>query len=75
MTRKDVLRELLDAQAQESDRWKRKNQCYYEEVERIVRFHVPRGASVLEIGCGTGDLLAALAPSRGMNLPPAHVPP
>jgi len=68
MTRKDVLRELLDAQAQESDRWKRKNQCYYEEVERIVRFHVPRGASVLEIGCGTGDLLAALAPSRGVGV-------
>ncbi len=68
MTRKDVLRELLDAQAPESDRWRRKNRYYYEEVERIVRFHVPRGASVLEIGCGTGDLLAALAPSRGVGV-------
>ncbi|MBP2676984.1 MAG: methyltransferase protein [Deltaproteobacteria bacterium] len=68
MTRKDLLRELLDAQAPESDRWRRKNQFYYEEVERIVRFHVPPGSSVLEIGCGTGDLLAALAPSRGVGL-------
>jgi len=68
MARKDVLRELLDAQAPESDRWRRQNRYYYEEVERIVRFHVPRGASVLEIGCGTGDLLAALAPSRGVGI-------
>jgi SAM-dependent methyltransferase len=68
MTRKDVLRELLDAQAPEADRWRRKNRYYYEEVERFVRFHVPRGASVLEIGCGTGDLLAALAPSRGVGI-------
>lgn len=68
MTRKNVLRELLDAQAPESDRWRRKNRYYYEEVERIVRFHVPRGASVLEIGCGTGDLLASLAPSRGVGI-------
>ncbi|HEX7524511.1 MAG TPA: bifunctional class I SAM-dependent methyltransferase/glycosyltransferase family 2 protein, partial [Candidatus Deferrimicrobium sp.] len=45
-----------------------KNRYYYEEVERIVRFHIPRGASVLEIGCGTGDLLAALAPSRGVGI-------
>lgn len=68
MARKDTLRDLLDAQAPESDRWKLKNRYYYEEVERIVRFHVPRGASVLEIGCGTGDLLAALAPSRGVGI-------
>jgi len=68
MTRKDVLRKLLDAQAPESDRWRRKNRYYYEEVERIVRFHIPGGASVLEIGCGTGDLLAALAPSRGVGI-------
>lgn len=68
MTRKDVLRELLDAQAPESDRWRRKNRYYYEEVERIVRFHVPQGASVLEIGCGTGNLLAALAPSTGVGI-------
>ncbi len=68
MTRKDALRGLLDAQAPESDRWRRKNRYYYEEVERIVRFHVPQGSTVLEIGCGTGNLLAAVAPSRGVGI-------
>ena len=68
MTRKDVLRELMDAQAPESDNWKRKNLYYYESIERIMRFHIPPGSSVLEIGCGTGDLLAALEPSRGVGV-------
>jgi ubiquinone/menaquinone biosynthesis C-methylase UbiE len=58
----------LDAQVPESDRWRQKNRYYYEEVERIVRFHVPPGSSVLEIGCGTGDLLAALATSKGVGI-------
>ena len=68
MTRKAALVALLDAQAPDSDRWKRKNRYYYESIERIVRFHVPPGSSVLEIGCGTGDLLAALEPSRGVGV-------
>jgi SAM-dependent methyltransferase len=62
------LARYLDEQAPESDRWRRKNLYYYEEIERIVRFHVPPGSSVLEIGCGAGDLLAALAPSRGVGV-------
>jgi SAM-dependent methyltransferase len=66
MTRPEITA-FLDAQASESDRWRRKNLYYYEEIERIVRFHVPPESSVLEIGCGTGDLLAALAPSRGVG--------
>lgn len=59
---------FLDAQAPESDRWKRKNPYYYESIERMMRFHVPPGSSVLEIGCGTGDLLAALEPCRGVGV-------
>jgi len=65
---KNDLAAFLDAQAAMSDRWRSKNRYYYESIERLVRFHVPSGASVLEIGCGTGDLLSALAPRRGVGL-------
>jgi len=67
MTRPEIA-DYLDAQAPESDRWKRKNLYYYESIERIMRFRIPPGSSVLEIGCGTGDLLAALEPSRGVGV-------
>ncbi|MBE0603360.1 MAG: glycosyltransferase [Deltaproteobacteria bacterium] len=66
--KRDEFVAYLDAQAPFSDGWKRKNRYYHESIERIVRFHVPPGSSVLEIGCGTGDLLAALRPGRGVGV-------
>ena len=57
-----------DRWAEERDRWRAKNRGYYRAIERLVKFVVPEGASVLEIGCGTGDLLAALKPARGVGL-------
>jgi SAM-dependent methyltransferase len=41
---------------------------YHEEIARIYKFIVPPGRRVLELGCGTGDLLAALAPSSGVGI-------
>jgi SAM-dependent methyltransferase len=57
-----------DRYAAERDRWRAKNRAYYGAIERLVRFVVPRGASVLEVGCGTGDLLAALEPKSGVGV-------
>lgn len=38
------------------------------QTREFLRFHVPEGARVLEWGCGPGDLLAALKPSRGLGI-------
>jgi len=59
---------LLDSLAATRDDFRSKNSYYYEEIERVVGFFVPPGASVLEIGCSTGDLLAALRPARGVGI-------
>jgi len=48
--------------------WRARNPGYHEALFEIARFYVPRGARVLEIGCGTGDLLAALEPSEGVGI-------
>jgi len=57
-----------DRFAPERDRWRARNAAYYAAIERLVRFVVPEGASVLEIGCGTGDLLAATKPRQGFGI-------
>jgi len=41
---------------------------YHDRLTEIYRFVVPEGSRVLEIGCGQGDLLAALKPSVGVGL-------
>ncbi|MGA7105485.1 MAG: bifunctional class I SAM-dependent methyltransferase/glycosyltransferase family 2 protein [Candidatus Deferrimicrobiaceae bacterium] len=66
--RKADLVGFMNAQAPHAEFWKRKNRYYHESLERILRFHVPAGSSVLEVGCGTGDLLHALAPKRGVGI-------
>src|SRR5258708_39795364 len=58
----------FDRYAPERERWVAKNAAYYRAIERLVAFCVPPGTSVLEIGCGTGDLLAALRPSEGVGV-------
>src|SRR5258708_13782001 len=65
---RDLRIASYDALAGERARWQRKNRAYYRNIERLVRFVVPEGASVLEVGCGLGDLLAACKPSAGLGV-------
>jgi len=73
--RKTRIREMADRLAPERDRWIARNAFYYEQDEAYLRFLVPDGLRVLDLGCGTGRLLAALKPSRGVgvDLSPAMV--
>src|SRR5438045_105482 len=41
---------------------------FHSEDEAYLRFLIPPGARVLDIGCGIGDTLAALQPSRGVGV-------
>jgi SAM-dependent methyltransferase len=42
---------------------------YYQQLlRRYYAFWVPPGLRVLEVGCGLGDLLAAVKPARGLGL-------
>jgi ubiquinone/menaquinone biosynthesis C-methylase UbiE len=65
---REERRATYDRFADERERWQQKNGAYYRAIERLARFVIPRGASVLEIGCGTGDLLAALEPKVGVGI-------
>jgi SAM-dependent methyltransferase len=64
----DELAAAFDRFAPDEDRWRRRNSTYHRLIAQITRFHVPPGLRVLEIGCGGGDLLAALRPSYGVGV-------
>jgi ubiquinone/menaquinone biosynthesis C-methylase UbiE len=54
--------------AQSRAEWREKSQGLHREDNIYLRFLIPAGARVLEIGCGIGDTLAALKPSRGVGI-------
>jgi ubiquinone/menaquinone biosynthesis C-methylase UbiE len=65
---KNERRRFFDSVAKEREKWRKKGAYYHKELEKYLRFLVPSGSSVVEIGCGTGELLASLDPSRGLGV-------
>ena len=54
------------ADASRLRRWLRT--YYYQDLYGFVAQQIPRGASVLDLGCAEGDLLALLDPSHGVGI-------
>jgi 2-polyprenyl-3-methyl-5-hydroxy-6-metoxy-1,4-benzoquinol methylase len=50
------------------DYYKKKNSFYYDNLKYFLKQEIPNKALVLEIGCGTGDLLASLNPKVGYGM-------
>jgi 2-polyprenyl-3-methyl-5-hydroxy-6-metoxy-1,4-benzoquinol methylase len=60
--------EHFDGVAADYDHWKHRARYYYSAVKSAVAEIVPPGRDVLEVGCGTGDVLASLRPTRGLGI-------
>lgn len=57
-----------DMVARKRDTWKGWGGAYHRRIREVYRYLVAPGWKVLEIGCGSGDLLAALEPARGVGV-------
>ncbi len=66
--RKNLIRDHFDAFAEQRDRWISCNRSYYDDDRLYSQYVVPVGARVLEVGCGSGDLLARLKPEYGVGI-------
>ncbi len=72
---KKAARAHADRMARERRQWIARNSAYYEDDRRYMRFLIPEGQRLVELGCGTGQLLDALKPSEavGVDLSPGMV--
>jgi SAM-dependent methyltransferase len=61
-------REFFDAVADQFVHPGRFKRYYHGRLARSLGFIIPPGRSVLELGCGVGDLLSDLHPARGVGV-------
>jgi SAM-dependent methyltransferase len=64
----ECRRRYWDDFAASAERWQPRRACYQRRLAETYRLLIPPGMRVLEIGCGQGDLLAALKPSVGVGI-------
>jgi SAM-dependent methyltransferase len=67
MTKKEIL-DFYRNTAGKREKWNRRNSFYHKLLERYYSFIIPEGKRVMEIGCGSGNLLNAVKPAYGLGI-------
>ncbi len=65
---KEKLIAYYNQVAPKRDKYKRRNRLYYKTIYKYYAFTIPENSKVVEIGCGTGDLLYRVKPSMGLGI-------
>ncbi|MBN2610991.1 MAG: glycosyltransferase [Bacteroidales bacterium] len=64
----DQLKNYYNQLAVKRRRYLNRNSYYHKSILKFFRMVIPRGASVLELGCATGDLIGKLEPAYGVGI-------
>ena len=67
-SRKQSVLKHADQVANQRENWINKNLQYYKDDHNYMSFLIQPGQRVLDLGCGTGGLLAALSPVYGVGV-------
>jgi len=68
MNGQEILHDYFEKLALSRDKWNKRNRFYHRIIEKNFSFIIPEGSRVVELGCGTGDLLNAVKPSLGIGV-------
>ena len=66
--KKQELAKFFDKHAKQRDNWIRKNRYYNKDIINLFRFLIKNNSSIMEIGCGTGEMLNILRPKDGLGI-------
>ena len=65
---KELVKKHFDNLASERSSWIKKSIGFYSEDIKVMQELIPVGSSILEIGCGNGNLIGSLKPSYGVGI-------
>lgn len=66
--KKIIVQRYIDSIAQKRDKWIKRNNYYYKDLVKFIKYNIPENSSILEIGSGTGYLLNQLQPANGTGI-------
>ncbi len=66
--KKEDIREFYSKTAPSRSKWEKMNRFYHKSLEKYISSIIPEGKRVLEVGCGTGNLLNSTRPSYGVGI-------
>ena len=64
----DEVRRFYEEHHAGIERARHARRYFYGYLSRVLQTRIPPGQSILDIGCGTGHLLASLRPSRAVGI-------
>ena len=64
----EEVRRFYEDHHESLERSRRARRYFYDYITRVMQARVPPGQRVLDIGCGSGQLLASLKPARGVGV-------
>ena len=64
----DKVKDHFDSMSKDRDRWIRKGRYFHSEDLRVITEIIPSDSSVLEIGCGNGNLIGNLNVKKGVGV-------
>ncbi|MDR1454436.1 MAG: glycosyltransferase [Tannerella sp.] len=67
MTKEEIY-SFYRTTVQTREKWNRRNLFYHQLLEQYCSFIIPEGKRVMEVGCGSGNLLNAVKPAFGTGI-------
>ncbi len=67
-TLSDNLRTFYDKIGGERKKYYKRNRFYHRSILKYFNMCIPKGSTVLELGCATGDLIGNLEPADGIGV-------
>jgi SAM-dependent methyltransferase len=64
----DEVRRFYEGHHEGLEASHQRHRYYYDYLTRVLQVRVPEGQRILDLGCGSGYLLEALRPSRGVGI-------